>query len=287
MTEFVFLNEQLIPRDEAKISVDDSGFLYGFGCYDTLLALEYTPLFVEEHVNRLNRSIQELKIDKAGFEPTDINNKIKELLSKNSCKNARIRITVTKGVVDLQNIHIVNPNMTLLITSTPLADDYYNRNIQPFRLFISKYIRNHPHSIPSSLKLTSLANHIFASMEAKENGYDDGIMLSYNDYLTEGSSFNIFMVKKNTIYTPHLETGILPGITRNVLLNIFKMKGYSYEEGYYHKESLYSADEAFATSSVRGIVPIKEVDNHRLMLGDYTKQMTHDYYNYLKEILED
>ncbi|MDH4129617.1 MAG: aminotransferase class IV [Spirochaetota bacterium] len=281
---YVILNDKLIKQTIARISINDSGFLYGFGCYDTLLALNYKLLFVEEHIKRLNDSLRELRISRMGFDPIELTEKVSNLLIINKHRNARIRITVTKEDIDLTNIHIENPKMNQLITSSKLAEDYYNRDVKPFKLCISKYIRNHPESIPPSLKLTSLANHLFASMDAKEKGFDDGIMLTHEGYLTEGTSFNIFFVKNNKLFTPHLKTGILPGITRSVLLNLFKEKNIIFEEGFYKRESLYEADEAFVTSSVRGIVPIIQVDQCVKTTGDSTKMIVEYYYQYLKEL---
>ena len=279
---YVLLNGRLTKQSEAFISINDSGFLYGFGCYDTLLALNYKPLFLEEHIKRLNDSLRELRILESGFDTDKLSEKIIELLSINNHNNARIRLTVTKGNIDLNKIHIEDPNMTQLITSTKLPDDYYNRDIKPFKLYISKYIRNHPNSVPPSLKLTSLANHLFASMEAKEKGFDDGIMINHEGHLTEGTSFNIFFIKNNIAYTPHLKTGILPGITRSILINLLKDNNINFEEGYYKKESLYTADEAFVTSSVRGIVPIIQVDQHVISLGKLTETIISYYFQYLK-----
>ncbi len=280
--EYVMLNNRLIARSEASISIDDTGFLYGFGAYDTILALNGRPLFMDDHVQRLNDSLIGLKILKKGFETKDVFDQIVKLIEANKYKNARVRITVTKGELALSMIHIESPKMTYLITATQLPDDYYNQDIKPLKLLISQYIRNHPRSIPSSLKLTNLANHIFASMEAKEKNYDDGFMINHEGYLSEGSSFNIFFIKGAKVFTPRLDIGILPGITRSILLKLFQDKGIPYEEGLYKPEDLYEADEAFATSSVRGIVPIVQVNDAMIGTGELTGRIHHYYHDHLK-----
>mgnify|MGYP000721206109 CR=1 FL=1 len=280
--DYVMLNNRLIPRSEASISIDDTGFLYGFGAYDTILALNGRPLFMEDHVKRLNDSIIGLRVLKKGFETQEVFSQVVKLLAANRYKNARVRITVTKGELALAMIHMESPNMTYLITATPLPDDYYHQNIKPLRLLISQYIRNHPRAIPSSLKLTNLANHIFASMEAKEKNYDDGLMINYEGYLSEGSSFNIFFIKGAKVFTPRLDIGILPGITRSVLLKLFQDKGIPCEEGFYKPEDLYEADEAFATSSVRGIVPIVQVNDAMIKTGEQSERIQRYYHEHLK-----
>ncbi len=280
--EYVMLNNRLMARNEASISIDDTGFLYGFGAYDTILALNGKPLFMEDHVRRLNDSLVGLRVLKKGFETQKVSNQIVKLLEANRYKNARVRITVTKGELSLAMIHIESPNMTYLITATQLPDNYYHQDIKPLRLLISQYIRNHPQAIPPSLKLTNLANHIFASMEAKEKNYDDGLMVNYEGYLSEGSSFNIFFIKGTKIFTPRLDIGILPGITRSILLKLFQEKEIPYEEGSYKPENLYEADEAFATSSVRGIVPIVQVNDVMIETGELSRRIQHFYHEHLK-----
>lgn len=286
MSEYVLLNQEMILRELATISVDDSGFLYGFGAYDTLLALNSKPLFMEEHTRRLNESLKALRISQKGFNSSELEDKIIDLLKKNNYKNARVRITVSKGKMNFENVHIDHPNMTFLITTTHLTDNYFNREIKPFNLMVSKFLRNHPLSVPPFLKLTNLANHFFASIDAKEQGYDDGIMINHEGYLTEGCSFNIFFLKEGIIYTPHLDTGILPGITRDILLSIFEELKIQFKEGYYKVEDLLNSEEAFATSSVRGIVPIQKVNNSQIALGKRTPEITKAYYQRLKKISE-
>ncbi len=283
--DYVLLNNTLIRRDEAKIHIDDSGFLYGFGCFDTILALNQRPLFIEEHIHRLRNSISALKISGMENFLTQLDQNIQDLIRKNNYINARVRVTLTKGIIDLSKVHLESTNITQLITTTKLPDNYFNTNIIPIKVMVSKYIRNHPFAIPSSLKLTSLANHLFASIEAKENGFDDGIMLNSEGYVTEGSTFNLFFIKDNKIYTPHLDTGILPGITRSVLLNLFNKENLQYEEGYYSLEELYAMDEIFASSSVKGIVPIVQVNDLSITNHTMTHRIQQIYYQHLKSLI--
>ncbi|MHC1636298.1 MAG: branched-chain amino acid transaminase, partial [Candidatus Methanospirareceae archaeon] len=147
---------------------------------------------------------------------------------------------------------------------TYLGEEALKRGI---RCTFSSWVRIHSNMLPITAKAVGqYINSMLAVIDAREKGFDEAIMLDSNGYVSEGPGENIFIVKNSVIYTPGLESSILPGITRDTVITLARDMGYTVVEKQITKGEVMTADEAFFTGTAAEITPIREVDN--IVIGD-------------------
>jgi len=174
---------------------------------------------------------------------------------------AYIRVLVTRGIGELTYDPRATPTPSIVIIVKPqvdLADDAYTRGV---RVVIVDVVRNHPGSVNPMIKSNNLMNSALAMQEALRRDAFEGIMRNYLGELTECTTSNLFIVRDGVALTPPLEAGLLPGITREFLIEIGPELGVEIREATLRDEDLYGADEAFLTGTTREIVPITTVDD--------------------------
>ena len=190
MITIAYLNSAYLPLDEAKISVTDSGFLYGFGCYETLRGYRGRVFRLNEHLIRLSQTAERLKL------PVDIQELkiiITEILLRNDYENVRLRITITGGETNqfMSGNAILSP--TILVTAVkyiPYSTDIYEKG---FNVIIASMSRNSRSSL-SEMKTICFLESLLAREEAHSAGADDAIFLNEKGFLAEASSSNVFLV---------------------------------------------------------------------------------------------
>jgi branched-chain amino acid aminotransferase len=254
----IFLNDRLVPLSEAKVSVLDYGFLYGDGVYETLRA--YSGVFFKraEHLDRLFQSAGLLHMH-LPFDRDFLSRALQETLKANNLLDATARLTVSRGVGETLSFHPSTtgpPRPTLVILPKPFAEyplEWYTRGVTAV---IVKTRRNLPQALNPQIKSLNFLNNLLARMEARSVGAQEGILLNSSGYLTEGATSNIFLLKGNTLSTPSLAAGLLPGITRKVLLDLASGIGLQTEETWLTPQDLESAGEAFLTGTTIEVLPL-------------------------------
>jgi len=257
MEEIVYLNGSLVPRSQARISVFDHGFLYGYGLFETMRAYGGTIFRLENHLKRLLSSAKIIGLD-SELVDIDLGKACVDTLKANGLKDARLRLTVSRGEVDSFPGSGVSTMPTVLVTArsyTPLSQEIYARG---FRVGISSF-RRYSQSPLSGLKSTNYMLSVMAKMESETAGLDETLLLNESGLITEGSISNVFFAASGSLVTPPLESGILPGITREVVLELACVLGMSVTESEVRPEDLGQFDEAFLTNSVMEIMPLVEV----------------------------
>jgi 4-amino-4-deoxychorismate lyase len=248
---YLFLNGEFLPKEEAKISPFDHGFLYGMGLFETMRTYKGHPFLLNDHLRRLQSGLDTLNI-KLNLEALDIPRIISSLSEKNSLPDSYLRLNISagEGEIGLRTAPYEQPNILLFQKELP--------SIMPLRekeAVLLQLTRNTPET---SVRLKS--HHYFNNIAAKREVGDDpgteGLFLTKEGYLAEGVTSNIFWVKEGRMYTPSLETGILNGITREYIIELSKRLGITCETGLYRTEELHQSSEAFFTNSVQEIVPI-------------------------------
>jgi branched-subunit amino acid aminotransferase/4-amino-4-deoxychorismate lyase len=255
VSEMVYLNGKLVPRDEARISVDDHGFLYGYGLFETMRAYNGRIFLLENHLTRLLKSATKIGPDLSGL---DLAQACRETLSANGLQSARLRLTVTHGDSAEMPWLMTSGPPTVVITAReyrPLSPDAYR---QGYRVVISS-CRQFRHSPLSGIKPTSYLVNILARREAISRGFDEALLLNEDGCITEGSTSNVFFVGSSGLVTPPLESGILPGITRDLLIELAVGLGIAVAE-----ENVTPADfprfrQAFLTASTLEIMPLSSI----------------------------
>ncbi|HSG05167.1 MAG TPA: aminotransferase class IV, partial [Nitrospiria bacterium] len=255
----VFLNGRWVPPGKARVSVLDHGFLYGDGVFETLRAYNGSIFRLSAHLSRLRRSARRLRI-RLPYPGEQFSNLLRMGLRKNKLADAVLRVAVTRGpgAVGLDPSLCKNPTVVFLVRPFKgHPKDSYRRGLTAS---ICGIRRIPPESLDPAIKSGNFLNNILARMESLDRNTDEGIMLSTKGTIAEGTVSNVFFVSRNRIYTPALDTGILPGISRDVVMDLARRAGYTVREGRFRPARLKTADECFLTNTSMEVMPVVRVD---------------------------
>lgn len=259
------INGKITKHKDAKISVFDRGFLYGDSIYEVTFSKDNCLLFFEEHIKRLYVS-SELIYMQIYFSQEEIIQETIKTLKASKIKDAYIRIMLTRGETEITldpNASTSN-NLIIIVKSKPIyPEELYSKGM---KLSIVSVLRNDALSTNPSAKSGNYLNNVMAMREAKEKGFDDAIMENKAGYITEGTTFNLWMVKDQVLYTPPVESGLLEGITRDKVISLCLKNSIELKISNFSKDELLDADEVFITSSTRGLMPIYQIDDKQFEL---------------------
>ncbi len=249
----VYINGKFLPLSQARISPLDRGFLLGDGVFETLRSYGGEPVLLARHLRRLGTSARALNIPGVpGLRKT------REILEKlhqcNGLKEAYIRITLSRGEGgELAMVAPAQPTLLMLArTLTPYSESWYCEGV---RVVLSDIRRNATSPVLRH-KALSYLECIWAKEEARNHGAQEALFLNTRGEVAEGATTNIFFVKQGTVCTPALEANILPGVTREVVLEICRLNHIPVQEGLFALADLTGSEEAFLTNSLMGIMPI-------------------------------
>jgi len=258
MADIVYLNGNIIPQSEAKLSPFNHGFLYSYGLFETMRVYNGAIFRLERHLIRLRKAAYTLRIE-SELGLFNLSTACYDILEVNRLTDARLRLTVTLGEGDITPNPATSNDITVFIAAknlTPLSQENYH---QGFQAIISA-IRRNSRSPLSQLKTTGYLENILAKHEAKIIGADEAVLLNEKGLVAEGSSSNIFIVSNGKLFTPSLENGVLPGITRETVLELAQSLGIKTAERNIKLEMLMEADEVFFTNSIIEIMPVTMID---------------------------
>ncbi len=254
----VYLNGSFVAKEQAVVSVFDHGFLYGDGIYETMRSYDGNIFLLNKHLTRLKRSARAISL-KLPMPLNKIGDALNESLKVNRLRNAYIRLHISRGPGEIGLDPALCPLPTMVITAKPFHDyppRFYNRGVP---VALVKTRRNHPLALNPSIKGTNFLNNILAKIEAKKARAYEGIMLNWEGYVAEGTISNIGIVKKGVLFTPSLATGILEGVTRDLVLRLARRKKIPIRETRILPKSLLAADECFITNTTMEIMPVTTV----------------------------
>ncbi len=259
---WIYLNNRIVQEERARISVFDRGFLYGDGVFETVRIYDGRPVWLDRHLARLARSCRQIRLPLPEKQWPAIFQKV---IDKNRVDHAAIRLTLSRGTMfpsplvgEGQGEGDETPTIVLFPRPLPHVTPAQRR--QGVKLTIATIRRPSPLSHPAQAKTLNYLNNLLAKQEAAERDAFEGLMLTTGGHLAECSMSNVFFIKDRILYTPSLACGVLPGITREVVLEVAPTLGLQPREGRYRPESLYEADECFLTSSGVGILPVETID---------------------------
>lgn len=267
----VWIDGAILPADGLHLSVFDRGFQLGDGVFETLRARGGRPTELEAHLARLHRSADGLDIGLPADIDVQLADGISALLATDGLDgrdgDASIRITVSRGAFRTRGVLPPNEDAraTIAIQAWPVPAtpaDHLERGLH----LATSGVRRDPRNPLATLKTTSRAEYVYARLEARRAGADDALFLTIDDHLSEGTSANIFLVRRSPddgaleLATPSLDCAILPGTTRSWLLGWAVRVGLRAVEGRLGRDDLAGAEEAFLSSSVAGILPVTSFD---------------------------
>jgi len=275
----VYLNGEWIDAATATIPIDDRGFLLADGVFETARLAGGKYFRLDQHIARLSESARQLRIPTP--EPDRLRQIFSEIVTCNQLTDASLRITITRGRggrgLDTRG---AGPP-TVLVTAAPVAIDWRERAARGWTLITARTRRPAPESVPSQLKALGRVYAILAHLEAEDAGTDDALLLTADGAIAEGPTWNFFWRSGSVLRTAALAGGVLEGITRSIILDLARSLGYEIEEGHWPPTDLLTADEAFASMTSVGIVPIRSLDGKRFEADDCASLLQQKYWEFV------
>lgn len=260
-----YVNGEYCKLSDAKISIFDRGFLFGDAVYEVLPVYHGQPFFVDRHIQRLNSNLKNIKIKPPEL---DWNLLIQELITKNKADNLQIYIHVTRG-----NQGVRKHDITANINPTVIAFTIHNSfptQAEKEQGLTAKLVKDN-RWMRCDIKTTSLLANILLNDEAVSSGFQTSILVR-DGIVTEGSTSNVFVVTKDKlIKTPNLNNFCLPGVTRQVAIELIKTLNWNFVETQIPVAELLEASEVWISSTTKEIFPITKIDDSLVNEGQVGK----------------
>ena len=253
----VYLNGNFIPLEKAQVSVLDRGFTFADGVYEIIPVFSGQPFRLTEHLNRLRNSLDgiSLVLDYDGGKWQSL---IDELLSLNQVtEDSSIYIQVTRGVDERNHFYQTVFTPTVFMFCKPLQQMEVSRGVSAILHEDIRWEYCH-------IKAVALLPNVLLKQRAREKDNSLEAILYRDGYITEGAASNVFIVKDNTVRTPPKSNRLLPGITRDLVVELIRESDYQCLEVPVTKSELLQADEIWLTSSTLGIAPLVRLDGRSL-----------------------
>ena len=262
----LWLNGGLVPAEKARVSVFDRGILLGDGVYETLRVRNGKPFRWPPHRERLRRSLEKARIVLA-FPLSFLDEGLAECLRANDLKEARLRMTITRGEGNPGFEMMEGATPTAIIAASPwkpLPGERYREGVQAI---IPRIHQTGEDNLDPALKSISRIHLVLARMEAEERGAHEALLLGSGGEVREGTASNVFLATGGRLRTPSLESGVLEGITRQAILELARAAGIPCREERVVRADLESADEIFFTNTSWGALPVTRLDGKPVGTG--------------------
>ena len=263
MSGWIYMNGEFVTKENALVSVFDHGFLYGDGIFEGIRVYNGNVYRLDQHIKRLFDSAKSIMLN-IGMTFEEVEKAILETLKKNNLKNAYIRLVVSRGIGDLG----LDPNKCsksqVFIIAQQLAlwpKEMYDNGI---KIITVPTRRNNPDALNPQIKSLNYLNNVLVKIEANRAGVSEALMLNAEGYVAEGSGDNIFIIRDGLLITPPTYIGALEGITRNAIIEIAKLLGYTVVEKPFTRHDVYIADEVFLTGTAAEVIAVIDVDGRQI-----------------------
>ncbi len=278
--QLIWLDGELVSREDAKVSVYDHGLLYGDGCFEGIRVYGGRVFKLRSHLERLYRSADLIRLAPA-YPLAAIANAVRETVAANGLKDAYIRILMTRGVgtLGLHPFRCPKPGTVVIVDAISLyPQELYERGM---KVIVAKRPRIPVQCLDPAIKSLNYLNNILAKIEAIDADVLEAIMLNTDGFVSECTGDNIFAVKGGRISTPPEDAGILHGITRAYVMHeLAPALGMRVEQRPMRLEDLYTADEVFLTGTAAEIIGVSAIGDHTIgsgAVGPITKQLEAEF----------
>ncbi len=278
----VWIDGELHPADQAKISVWDHGLLYGDGIFEGIRVYRKKIFACSEHLDRFFESAQAIRLT-LPMSKEDIQAAMRDTLEANRIEEGYIRLVATRGVgtLGLSTKFTANPSIIIIAATIALyPPELYQTGLS---LISSSYVRNHPNSISPRVKSLNYIGSILAKTEAQMLGAHEAVMYNHLGHVAECSGDNIFIIKNGGLFTPETSAGILAGITRGIVMHLARKRGITVTEKTLVRDDLYAAHECFLTGTAAEIIGVTSIDGRQIgdgKPGEITDLLKTDYERY-------
>lgn len=257
----VFLNGHWLAADEARVSVFDRGFVFGDGVYEVIPVYGKRPFRLNQHLDRLKQSLGAIHLPNPHTDQ-EWAQIIQQLIEQNEKPDQMIYFQVTRGAAPRDHAFPANVIPTVFAYGKPL----HYATASEISKGVSAITADDVRWLRCDIKSIALLGNVILRQNAIEKGAAEAILVR-DGLLTEGAASNIFIVKNNTIVTPPKGALILPGVTRDLVVELARKNGVACEERSVTSEEVFAADEVWLTSSTKEILPIVRVDEKTIGNG--------------------
>ena len=267
MNATVWVNGKISDAASAVIPIFDHGFLYGEGVYETLRTYHKVPFLYDRHARRFRQSAALMALPVPQTDDQILGAMRDTMKAHAGLDEAYIRVLLTRGVGELTYNPAACPQPSLVVIVKPFPEPPARTFDQGIRVSLVSIRRNHPQALNPMIKSNNLLNNALAMQEAMRRGADEALMQNQAGELVECSQSNFFIVRDGHVLTPPLSGGLLPGITRQFILELADELAMPAREARLTPADLATANEAFITGTTREVTPVVAVDERSIGMG--------------------
>ncbi len=282
----IYINGELLPRKDAKISVFDSGYLVGDGIWEAVRLYNGTLVFIDQHLDRLYAAAKSIALDLKLSKQELIGEIYKTLQANNMSTDVHVRIMFTRGIKKTPSqdprYTITGPNLVIIAEHKKASEEVKQKGII---LFTSTIRRGAPDYLDPRLNCHSKLHEVQALVQALEAGADEALMLDQHGFVATCNSTNFFIVRNGAVWTSTSKY-CMNGITRANVIAVCKKHQIEIQEKDFSLFDVYSADEAFTTGTFGGLTPVIKIDGRIIgegMPGLWTNKLSNLYQELILE----
>jgi D-alanine transaminase len=281
MSRIVYVNGRYLPRAQAKVDVEDRGYQFSDGVYEVCEVRGGQLIDERRHLARLDRSLSELQIA-SPMPRSALGVVLREIVHRNRVRDGLVYIQVSRGVARRDHAFPAKATAPSIVVTAKAIDFAANEKIASDGVAVitvpdQRWAR-------ADIKSVSLLPNVLAKQAAREQGAREAWLVDKSGHVTEGSSSNAWIINRDgKLLTRHLDHGILPGVTRAVLIDSLKSHGVELEERAFTVEEAYAAREAFITSATQSVMPVVAIDGRPVgngAPGIVTTALRRDYHKH-------
>jgi branched-chain amino acid aminotransferase len=266
MSRKIYITGKLVPQEDAKVSVYDHGLLYGDGVFEGLRSYGGKVFRLAEHVERLYDSAKAIWLT-IPMPQQEMADAINDTVRANDLQDGYIRAIVTRGAgsLGLDPNKCSNPQVIIIADMISLYPaELYEQGLAIVTVSV---MRMNPAALNPRIKSLNYLNNILAKIEGLQAGCIEALMLNHKGEIAECTGDNIFLVRKDVLYTPPIDAGILEGVTRDAVIELAKEADIEVREIPLTKHDVYIADEVFLTGTAAEVIPVVKVDSRTIGTG--------------------
>ena len=276
MPRIIFMNDRLVPEEEAKVSVFDHGLLYGDGVFEGLRSYGGKVFRLDAHLDRLWASARAICLE-IPLSKAVVAKAVNDTLAANKLVDGYVRLVVTRGAgsLGLDPNRTQNPQVIVIADTISLYPrEYYEQGL---KIVTAATQRVQSAALSPRIKSLNYLNNIMAKLEGLRAGCVEALMLNHKGEVAECTGDNVFVVRSGVLLTPPPDAGILEGITRNAVMELARSSGIDCREAALTRHDLYTADECFLTGTAAEVIPVVDIDGRGIgpgTPGPITKRLT-------------
>ncbi|WP_437191483.1 branched-chain-amino-acid transaminase [Planctomicrobium sp. SH527] len=285
MSQKIYMNGQLLSKEQAVVSVFDHGLLYGDGVFEGIRVYSKRVFRLKDHVDRLYESALAIRLI-IPISPEEMTKAVEETVAANNIVDGYVRLVITRGAgsLGLDIRRTSHPQVIIIADTISLYPaEMYEKGME---IITASTLRNHPGALSPRIKSLNYLNNILAKIEGTDAGCAEALMLNHMGQVAECTGDNIFIVKNGILKTPSTDAGILEGITRNVVIELALEAGIEVQETTLIRHDIYVADECFLTGSAAEVIPVTKLDGRTIgagVPGPVTSKLLARFQAYVRE----